>query len=399
MKHILFIHHAQGWGGAPINMVNIINSLDKNEFQVMVLLLKDSIISEKLIENNIPYKVASSWFYKNFYRYYSHTVPSFITWYRMKTQFITWLSWILSNNYFANRELKRFEFDLVHLNSSVLTDWIRPSKKYGKVIIHIQEPLSNGYFGLRHYYFTNQMKKYSDKIIAISRDNYKRVNIPEKTEIIYNYSIMHELNELSIDFYKTKKVLYLGGSEKIKGFYTLVDSLDYLDHDVQVYFAGSFKKNKKYEQKSIKKYIKIYLKRLLFYNSKEEKALQKMRNHRAAIEIGQIFDVNNYLDKVVCLVSPFEVSHFSRPIIEAFSRRKPAIASNVEGMDEIINNNENGLLFNKANPKALAKAINYLCNNPEIAKQMGDIGYKNARELYSQKNIKEIEKIYNSLFK
>ena len=59
---ILFIHHASGWGGAPINMINIINELDKTKFDPHVLLLKDSIVKDRLEEKNIGYTVCNSFF-------------------------------------------------------------------------------------------------------------------------------------------------------------------------------------------------------------------------------------------------------------------------------------------------------------------------------------------------
>ena len=66
-------------------------------------------------------------------------------------------------------------------------------------------------------------------------------------------------------------------------------------------------------------------------------------------------------------------------------------------MNEIIDGKENGLLIDKDDPQLLAKAINYLCNNPEIAKKMGNNGYEKARKFYSQKNIRKYEKIYTNL--
>lgn len=73
LKKILFVHHAAGWGGAPNSMIKLINSLNKDKFKAEVLLLKDSVVSERLAENNISFKVASSNFYKKYYHYFTHT--------------------------------------------------------------------------------------------------------------------------------------------------------------------------------------------------------------------------------------------------------------------------------------------------------------------------------------
>jgi len=395
MKTILFIHHATGWGGAPINLINIINALDKNEFHARVLLLKDSIVSRKLQENNIECIVASSWFYRKFYTFYTHSVPNFIDWYNIKSQVICWLSWILSHYIFASRELKKIDYDIAHLNSSVLTDWLKPCREKGKVIIHIQEPFSKRYLGIRYHFFTQQMRKYADHIIAISIDNANRINIPDKTTIVYNFSTIEDLEELGIDKYTSKSVLYVGGASSIKGFSTLVDSLQFLNNDISVYFVGFYSSFFRTKRQSIKQKIKFVFFKI--FKKKKLNTYNKFDNNHQALNIGQLSNINEYLDKSVCLVSPFTVPHFSRPIIEAFGRRKPSIATNIEGMDEIITDGENGILVPNRDAISLAGAINYLCSNPLIAKKMGDNGFEEANNKYSQRNVKQIVDIYLTL--
>lgn len=392
MKKILFICHAQGWGGAPNSMIQLINSLDSLQYDVVVLLLKNSIVAERLAENKIKFKVADSIFYRKYYHYFTHSEAGYVKWFQIFRFTKLGLFWLLSRYYFAKKELEKHEFDIAHLNSSVLTDWLSPSKKKGKVIIHIREPYRKGKFDVLHPFFTSQIRKYADQIIAISKDNSKRINIPEKTEVIYNYA------EISKTFpsessYSSKKVLYLGGASYIKGFYTLVKALDYLDKDVKVYFGGTYAVSR-----SSKNIIKRILKFITCYRKKQKAAIKKMQMHPNAIVLGMIHEVDKYLNEVCCLVSPFTVTHFSRPIIEAFARRKPAIASRIKGIEEMIDDGKNGILVEAGDAKSLSDAINFLCNHPKISKKMGDNGYEVAKNKYSQKNIRYINEIYENLF-
>ena len=398
-KKILFIHHATGWGGAPLNMINIINVLDKEKYDIKVLLLKDSNVKVFLQKSNIKYEIVTHWFYRFFYKYFSHTEPGHVKPYQINRLLRCSISWILSSTYFANRVLKKQDYDILHLNSSVLTDWLKPANKYGKVIIHIQEPLTKKYFGLRHKFFTNQMRKYADHIIAISKDNASRLEIKNKISVVYNFSDVEKIPEHIIDNYKTKAVLYLGGAAYIKGFFTLVNALQYIDKDITVYFAGNYAKKIKTEtiRGRIKKVLREIKKIMTRKKENVHKALEVIRHSPNAQVLGLLSDVNEYIDKSVCLVSPFTQPHFSRPIIEAFARRKATIATKIEGMDEIIEDGENGILVEKDNPKQLAEKINYLCSNPKIAKKMGDKGYIVAVERYSADNVKQIEKIYKDL--
>lgn len=386
MKEVLFIHHAVGWGGAPANMVEIIKSLDKNIYHAKVLLLKDSVVSSYLKDEGIEYSIATSPFYKYFYKYFGHTEPGYIKFYQVFSLFIKSVSWVLSRYFFAQRELTKHNYDIVHLNSSVLTDWLHPSKKNGKVIIHIQEPFRRGKFDVLNYFFRNQMRKNADWIIAISKDNADRIGLKYKTTIIYNFFDFSE-NEPSIQSYSSKLFLYLGGAAYIKGFYTLVKALDYLDKDVKIIFAGYYNSDN-HSSNRIFRYI---------YNIvhlKNTTALLKMRNHPNAIEVGLINNVSEYLDKSCCLVSPFSKSHFSRPVVESHLHKKPVIGTDVQGMQEIIEHKVNGLIIPKNNHIALAEAINFFANNPQKAHLFGNNGYMSADSKFNKDNFKLFNNLY-----
>lgn len=392
---ILFIHHATGWSGAAINMVNIINGLDKTKYSIEVLLLRDSIVSKMLIEKGIRYTVAKSVFYKKYYKYFLHSDAGLEKWYRFDTFIKHIISWLLSRFVFAPNEIKRHDFDIAHLNSSVLTDWLAPCKTKNKVVIHIQEPFSNGYFGIRHNFLTSQMRKYSDCIIAISKDNAKRINIPEKTKVVYNF--VEESQFLEKENYKPQygNVLYVGGSEIIKGYFTIVDALDYLDHDIRIKFCGNYSTVD--NQKNLVGSFKNIIRGMFPVHKKLKSSINKIISHPNAIFIGFINNTSQYIQESEFLISPFSKPHFSRPVFEAFLNKRCVIGTDVIGMDEIIDNNINGLIVEKDNPKMLAQAINLLHKNQQNRFEMAENGYLKAKKLFSISNVKQIEKIYDDV--
>lgn len=372
-------------------MINIINALDRKKFIPQVLLLKDSAVSTVLKKNNIDFNIASSKFYSKYYQYYAHIEAGYIKWYSLYKLCKHTILWILSRYFFSTKELQRFDCDIIHLNSSVLTDWLAPSKKKAKVIYHIQEPITCGALGVRYSFFRYLVKKYANRIIAISKDNAERINIPEKTEVIYNYA--EELKgSPSIDSYYSKKVLYLGGASEIKGFFTLVDSLDYLNEGVEIYFCGNYENTK-----SNKTGLKRVAKNFLFRNIKKRKAIDIINRHKCAKKIGMIENANLLLNDVCCLVSPFTVSHFSRPVIEAHLFKKPVVVTDIEGIDEIVKNGENGIIVPKKDPRSLAEAINEITSKPKMAMAMGNSGYLVAIEKFTKKNIQSFNKLYSEL--
>lgn len=391
MRKILFIHHASGWGGAPISMIRLINQLDQSKFAVEVLLFKkNSIVASKLAENGIKFKIAQSKFYNKYYFGFIHSEAGYYRWYQLYHLLKFSLLWILSRYYFASKELSKHQFDIVHLNSSIMSDWLAPAHKRGKVIIHIREPFRKGKHDILYYFFKHQMQKYSDQIIAISEDNAKRINIPEKTEVIYEHTEI-PTNLPSEDSYRSKKVLYLGGSEYIKGFFTMVNTLDYLDKDIKVYFGGN------YISGGSQNLVKRILKFNMWHEKRHEKAIQKIKSHSNAVIIGLTYNVQKYLDEVCCLISPFAKTHFSMPIIEAFASHKPVITTDTDGVREVVHERLNGLIVKVDNANDLGEAINFLCNNVELAKEMGKNGFCQAKDKYSPKNIEKFIALYNRL--
>ena len=86
---------------------------------------------------------------------------------------------------------------------------------------------------------------------------------------------------------------------------------------------------------------------------------------------------------------------FPNAILEYFAAKLPVISTNVGGCREIIKNKKNGFLVPKHNPQKLSKAIIFFYKNQYIGKKYGNAGFKLVKEKFDiKKTIKEHEKIY-----
>jgi glycosyltransferase involved in cell wall biosynthesis len=390
-KRILYIHHSSSWGGAAINLIENIKALDKDQYLPHVLLLKDSFVADKLKENNIAFSIAKSAFYKRVYTYFTHSEADYVLYYQAYKFIKLSISWLLSHYYFAKRELDCFSYDIIQVNSSVLTDWLKPGKRKGFVVLHVQEPFRKGKFDFLYLFFRKQMRLYSDRIIAISKDNARRINLPQKTTVVYNFLKVPHLS-VNNESYYSKTFLYLGGTSPIKGFYTLVDCLKYLDTDVKVLFGGKL---------STDMISGNYVKKLLYYifsnHRKRLKAISTIKNSSNTEIIGLVSNVSELINNSCCVISPFSKPHFSRPVIEGHLHQKMAIGSNVEGMSEIIEQDKTGMLIPKDCPKELAVAINYVAKHPHEAKRMGINGFQIAVQKFTESNTAQMQKVYRNL--
>ena len=62
---------------------------------------------------------------------------------------------------------------------------------------------------------------------------------------------------------------------------------------------------------------------------------------------------------------------------------KPAIASRIGGIPEIVDDGVTGLLFEPGNADDLAQRIRHLWDNPQLVKKMGQAGREKALSQYS----------------
>lgn len=87
-------------------------------------------------------------------------------------------------------------------------------------------------------------------------------------------------------------------------------------------------------------------------------------------------------------------------MLESGLMRKPFIGSRTGGIAEFIEDGENGLLFEPGNTDQLAEKINYVLDNPEKSKLLGENLYKKVTsECSSEYYFKKLDEIYNDLVK
>ena len=104
-----------------------------------------------------------------------------------------------------------------------------------------------------------------------------------------------------------------------------------------------------------------------------------------------------YLSSFDCFVLPSLSEGLSSSILSAMAASLPVIATNVGGIPELIQHEENGLLVPPADPIALAQAIQRLGDNPVEAFRMGRQGRLRAEKQFTlQRMILQIEQLCSS---
>lgn len=392
-KKILYIHHGKAIGGASLSLLYLIEKA-RLEYDVKVLFLFNSSAVTLFRDHGIPCEVL-----KKHHPLFIHSAAGGGEIGNVKKYPGMIVGWIYFAFNYANKVLRRENPDIVHLNSTFLTDWLLAAKRARiPVIVHVREPLGGKRWGLRRNIIRGLIKRSATKIIAISKDNADRVGLPALTKVIYNYVDLDVFNPFLFDQQDTGisqaeniRIAYMGGQENIKGFNCLVDALILLDENVEVHFAGYYYRC----NGRINDRIKLALSK---EKRKTMRNLDIMRKSVNAVEVGLVMDVPRFLSQCDALVFPAIKPHFGRPIIEANAMALPVIASNVQGNEEVVKNGHNGLLVDANNPLHLAERINILCRSKAQASRMGKNGRMLAEKMFSaKKNANEILNIYREI--
>jgi glycosyltransferase involved in cell wall biosynthesis len=166
-------------------------------------------------------------------------------------------------------------------------------------------------------------------------------------------------------------VLYVGRLERLKGADTLMQAIPLIARkrpDVRFAFLGSDRRSQ--SGSSQKAEILSYL---------SERGLIDQVVFRDHAE-QQVF-LEYFRRATVCVV-PSRFENCPYTLLEAMACGKPVVAADNSGMAEIIRHEENGLLFETANPEALAAQVLKLLESPRLCSTLGNAGREFAVKHY-----------------
>jgi len=107
---------------------------------------------------------------------------------------------------------------------------------------------------------------------------------------------------------------------------------------------------------------------------------------------------NFYADAYAVVIPSRTPETFSLVGLEAMKFAKAVIASDVGGIREWLNENENGITTPSNDPKELAIAMQFAIDNPQRIKEMGDDGLKSYEQNFKpDQHCKDIHKLFRSM--
>jgi glycosyltransferase involved in cell wall biosynthesis len=359
---VFFIIHEMNAGGAMRVILNLVNNLDKEDFDINLIVFNHSgpLLSEVKPHVNIHnlnssrVLVGTPKLIKLLLKEKPKIVFTGITHVNLTiAMWIPFLKKFLSNTKFITREVNIPSIRAKYLKTSKKMDYI-----YKRVISQFDVVIAQS-----HYMRDDIIASYGiggEKIIV--------VNNPLDTKSIYKR--LEDKSEYKEELLPKGKIniLAIGMLRKQKGFQRILDIFALLDNRYHLTIIGEGSERKMLEEK---------IEELNISNKVTLAGLQK----------------NPYLymerADLVVLCSLYE--GFPNVVLEANACGKFVVANACPGVDsEIINDNINGVLVEENNSQAFAKAIEIYSeinhNKKEIIK---------TTERYEAKNI---VKVYKNIF-
>lgn len=196
-----------------------------------------------------------------------------------------------------------------------------------------------------------------DKFLAYNSNSIDINNFPLSKEII--------TENTSPNSFTSKDVCYIGGISEIRGLKEVVKSLIKCP-DVTLKLAGGYSAAS-FRDKLVATEGWNQVDELGFIDRNES---LKLKNHCIAGIVTFYPELNH-------------INAQPNKIFEYMASGLPVIGSKFPLWEEIITNNKAGICVDPLNPDEISEAINFLMNNPDKAKEMGENGKKIVIEKYN----------------
>lgn len=369
-RPIVYIHHESAIGGAPLSLLYLIRKLDRARYEPRVVCLREGPAAEMYRKEGLPVEMIEG-------PDLSHTELVWFSWSRLPKLALRLLQ-SLPLFFRLRRALKpdRARGAIAHLNSSTLLTAALAARSLSMPVVwHIREPLARGYLGLRRAILRWSIRSLATRIVAISHNDAAQLGLTQPSpqwSVIHNFVDFAEFDatrpsgairrELKIPD-DAPVILFLGGCAAVKGADILIEAIPTMLGSLRsahVILAG---------ETSPEFQIRAKAPHLVPFQN---------RLHL----VGPRRDVPALLADTNILLFPSIVPHFARPVIEAAAMAKPAIASDLDGVRELVRRNETAMLVPPSDPVALARAVMELTQDPPRAYRLGQQGLALAREKF-----------------
>jgi len=132
---------------------------------------------------------------------------------------------------------------------------------------------------------------------------------------------------------------------------------------------------------------------------KLERLNQRLETDDIVHFLGERKDIPGLISGMDVFVLPSLWEGLPYVLMEAAALEKPVVATDVDGIREMIEDEETGILVSPKKPEELAEAVMRLLDNPEWAQKLGKNFHRSLKKKYSLSNmVHKIQDLYIELY-
>lgn len=337
MIKILFLIHDLGGGGAEKVLVNLVNNMDYQEFDITVLSLFGGGINESYLSNRVHYKSV-----------FSKTFPA-------NSHLMKLLSPRRLHKLFVK---EKYDIEIAYLEGPCARIISGCTEKHTKLVCWIHSKQFNRREASRSFCSFKEAKKVYekfDKIVCVSK------------EVKYNFEKIFSTSNEPIVLYNTQD------SDKIvKMAEKVVEDEEFRDKEVKICGVGKIVTNKGFDRlakihhKLIMEGYPVHV--YILGDGPEKEHIKEFLNKRELDKSFTFLGYKNnpykYIKKCDLFVCASHSEGFSTATMEALILGVPVITTNVSGMQEMLENGKYGIITDN-DDEALYEGIKYLIDNPK----------------------------------
>jgi glycosyltransferase involved in cell wall biosynthesis len=375
MKRILYIHHAGSLGGAPRSLALLISNLPKDKYKPIVLMVSDGPAKNLFIEAGAEVFVEPK-----LGVFHGTTVSGMSI-----KLFLKNILSVPNSIYYGSRWIRKINPDLVHLNTTCLFMYAKITKRIFPeipIISHVREPLLNSFAGkiLRYMNY-----KYTDGYIAIEKYDLSKMKLDNKlVKVVYN-SVDFDLYNQGIASQVLRTELKLDKNDVIFLYLARIAKSN-----------GTLELLKMINESNIDSKYKF----VIVGASNNPKDLYEQQVKEEAKKCSNIFimkfrqDVPDVIASSDVIVMPFIEPHFARAVIEGAAMAKPAIVSDVRGLDELVEDKSTGYVYKSFSREDFIEKVKILGEDKSLRESMGKKAAERAKKLFN--SVSNSEAIYRT---
>lgn len=315
---------------------------------------------------------------------------------------VIWMKEILPYSWKINRFLTKARCQLLHCNSTrsiLIAGWI-PHWQRVPIVLHIHgKQVEKGMLWRLAQQLANCIVVVANHLKAEINPHHQ-----SKVRVLYNAIIPEEVERLSIMpedglTLQDERPLVVSLASLIpgKGIHHLIHAAAIVNHKQPTLFAVAGREADQAYSTYVRELAQKLCPRSFFFTGWLANPYPLLRRAQiaalATISVPEPVPTDNPNMMPVGEGMPLF-------ILEAMSLGKPVVATSVNGCNEAIADGEIGFLVPPANPEAMAKAIESLLKNPELAKQMGKRGRQRVEEHFSiERHQRVLAEIYSELLR